>query len=260
MVSTDKRNSKIGTAIFSGTMLMAALLFTMLGFWQMERKAWKEELIASSEARANAAPVAVSELGEWDSLDVEAIDFQPVTMTGQFLDQAQARVFISLPKKLNRQSGPGYWIVTPFQLKAGGIVYVNRGFVPQEIAFTDDYAAPPSDEMTISGVLRRPERAGSATLEPDLSKNVDWIINPERISTVLFPEMNNVAPFYVIWQPEQTIALPQPALLGEVELPNRHLEYALTWFALAILTPILLIFWLWRRKRASELATNDTQH
>jgi len=81
----------MGTAIFAGVMLMAALLFAMLGFWQMERKAWKEELIASSEARANAAPVAVSELGAWESLDVDTIDFQPVTMTGQFLDQAQAR-------------------------------------------------------------------------------------------------------------------------------------------------------------------------
>lgn len=252
-----QRNSPLGTAIFAGGMLMAAILFAALGFWQMERKAWKEELISASLERANAAPIAVPGVESWASIVPEELDYQPVTLTGRFVDEGLVRVFISLPQKANRLSGPGYWIMTPFELAEGGKVYVNRGFVPQEIAFTDQYAAP-AGEMTISGILRRPERAGGATLEPDLAKNVDWVINPERFTSVLYKELGDVAPFYVIWQPEEAISLPQPALAQDVEFTNKHLEYALTWFALAILTPILLIFWLWRRKNLQKLATDQS--
>jgi surfeit locus 1 family protein len=253
-----QRNSPLGTAIFAGGMLLMTILFAALGYWQMERKAWKEELIAASNLRANAAPIAAPAATTWAEMDVEAIDYQPVTLTGRFIDDGQVRVFISLPKKANRYSGPGYWIMTPFELADGGLVYVNRGFVPQEIAFTDEFAAAPTDEVTLTGILRRPERAGGATLEPDLAKNVDWVINPERFTDVLYPQLENVAPFYVVWQPENGVDLPQAALAQDVEFTNRHLEYAITWFALALLTPILLIFWLWYRKNLQKLATDKS--
>lgn len=195
---------------------------------------------------------------EWPALDVETIDFQPVNLSGQFQSYGEARIFISLPKKNGRYSGPGYWIVTPFVLDAGGLVYVNRGFVPQDNAFNAGYEAAPSGQMQIKGVLRKPERAGSATLEPDLAKNVDWVINPERLSTLLFSDLGTVAPFYVNWQPSDAVDLPQPAQTGDVEFSNKHLEYALTWFSLALMTPILLVFWLVRRKKMQKLATEQS--
>jgi len=258
MSSKTNRNSTLGTAIFLAGMLGAALLFAALGYWQMERLAWKEQLIASATQRAADAPVPILPINEWAALDPESIDFQPVTLNGRFLDQGEARIFISLPQKRGRYSGPGYWIVTPFELADGGLVYVNRGFVPQELAFNTGYAAAPVGPMQIGGILRKPERVGAATLEPDLAKNVDWVINPERLSTVLFDDLGTVAPFYVNWQPTEPIELPQAAKTGEIEFSNKHLEYALTWFALAGMTPILLIFWLlWRRKN-QKLATEQS--
>ncbi|MCZ4271401.1 SURF1 family protein [Maritalea porphyrae] len=258
MSSNSNRNSTIGTVIFVAGMLAAALLFVTLGFWQMERLGWKEQLIASATERANDLPTNVPSADLWATLDPESIDFQPVTLKGSFLEHGEARIFISLPQKRNRHSGPGYWIVTPFQLADAGIVYVNRGFVPQELAFNAGYAAAPIGQMTITGVLRKPERVGAATLEPDLAKNVDWVINPARLSTVLFGDLGTVAPFYINWQPAEEVKLPQPAQTGEIEFSNKHLEYALTWFALAAMTPVLLIFWLLRRKRNQSLATEQS--
>lgn len=258
MSSSANRNSTIGTVIFMAGMLAAALLFTLLGFWQMERLAWKEQLIASANARANAAPVFLPELSQWANLDVETVDFQPVSLSGAFQSDGEARIFISLPKRNGRYSGPGYWIVTPFVLENGGSVYVNRGFVPQDNAFNAGYEAAPEGQMTINGILRKPERAGGATLEPDLAKNVDWVINPKRLSTILFSDLGTVAPFYVNWLPDAPVDLPQPAQTGDVEFSNKHLEYALTWFSLALMTPILLIFWLVRRKKMQKLATEQS--
>ena len=34
-----------------------------------------------------------------------------------------------------------------------------------------------------------------------------------------------------------------------IEFPNNHLGYAITWFGFAILTPILLAFWLARQRK-----------
>ncbi|GLQ17776.1 SURF1 family protein [Maritalea porphyrae] len=258
MSTSANRNSTIGTVIFMAGMLAAALLFAVLGFWQMERLAWKEQLIASATARATAAPVDVPAVSGWSALDVETIDFQPVRLTGEFQSHGEARIFISLPKKGGRYSGPGYWIVTPFELSDGGLVYVNRGFVPQELAFNAAYAAAPEGPMQINGVLRKPERAGGATLEPDLAKNVDWVINPQRLSTILFSDLGTVAPFYVNWLPVEPVELPQPAQTSDIEFSNKHLEYALTWFSLALMTPILLVFWLVRRKKMQKLATDQS--
>lgn len=259
-MSATKRNSALGTAFFVAVMLGAALLFAVLGFWQMERLGWKEQLIASATQRAGNVPVQVPAASTWATLDPQTIDFQPVLLSGQFRERGEARIFISLPMKRGRYSGPGYWIVTPFELTDGGVVYINRGFVPQELAFNAGYSVAPKGQMEIVGVLRRPARVGAATLEPDLAKNVDWVINPKRLTTILFKDYGDVAPFYVNWQPAEQIGLPQPVLIGEIEFSNKHLEYALTWFALAAMTPILLIFWLVRRKKIQKLATDQSAH
>jgi len=258
MAATNVRNSKLGTFIFVVGMSAMGILFLALGTWQMERLAWKEQLIAAATARADTTAVPVPNASKWATLNAEEVDFQPVTLQGTFQSHGEARIFISLPKRNGKYGGPGYWIVTPFELTDGGLVYVNRGFVPQELAFNAGYEAAPLGAMNIGGVLRRPERSGSATLEPDLSKQVDWVINPERLSTILFPDLKDVAPFYVHWVPEAPVALPQPAQTEEVSFPNKHLEYAITWFSLGALVPILLAFWLFRRKNLQKLATEQS--
>ncbi len=71
-------------------------------------------------------------------------------------------MFISLPKKRDRYSGPGYWIVTPFELSDGGIVFINRGFAPQEQTLPKaEYTSAPNSTQTLQGYMRRPERVAA---------------------------------------------------------------------------------------------------
>ncbi|MCF4097801.1 SURF1 family protein [Maritalea mediterranea] len=255
------RQSGLGKSFFVGFLLLCMILFLALGFWQLDRLQWKEQLIASANDRLNAERMDIPSKAAWADLDPDTFDFQKVRMTGQFLDCCEARVFISLPKKRDRYSGPGYWIVTPFELAEGGVVYVNRGFAPQELTLPKaEYARAPQGELTLEGYMRRPERVGSATLEPDLAKQVDWVINPARLNEILFPELEDVAPFYVNLSSPTANDLPQAPDEAALNFTNRHLEYAFTWFGLAALMPILAIFWLIRTRRPrQELAKSKTE-
>lgn len=257
----DVRQSKWGKAFFVGFLLLSMVLFLVLGMWQMERLNWKNQLIDSANERLVADRIDLPATTTWGKMDVEAFDFQKVRLTGQFLECCEARVFISLPKKQGRYAGPGYWIVTPFQLTQGGTVFINRGFAPQELTLPKaKYAPAPTGQLTLEGYVRRPERVGSATLEPDLAKFVDWVINPERLTEILFPKLENIAPFYVNLSGPAMDDLPQMPDDAALNFTNRHLEYALTWFALAALMPILAIFWLIRTRRTrQDLAKSEAE-
>lgn len=231
--------------------LMLALtgLFVTLGTWQVQRLQDKEHLIAAVAARldgpAQPFPSPALSLAE-----IEPYDFAPVSLTGHYLPDQSVLVFTSLSEKANGPfKGPGYWVVTPFALETGGTVFVNRGFVPQgrETEFLTDPAI--SDTIvTITGIARRAEETGSFTPAPDPGKRVEWVRNPDRLAAMVPNAPKPVSQLYVDLRAGAPGQLPQG---GEtvVEFPNRHLEYAGTWFIFALITPIMLGVWVWRQRR-----------
>ncbi|MEO8684329.1 MAG: SURF1 family protein [Devosia sp.] len=236
--------------------LMAALtvVFVWLGVWQLQRLAEKEALIAAVAERLNLPPVPLPPQGAWSALDLEKLNFSPVSLTGSFRNEQAVTVFTSLVDGKGPASGPGYWVVTPFVLTSGGTVFVNRGFVPealQEAALSDPGA--PEGEVTITGLLRPAEIAGWFVPEANTSDRIEWVRDPDRLAKLVDPALAPFAPFYVDQSAGAPGTLPQG---GEtvVEFPNNHLGYAYTWFGFAIITPIMLGFWLWRQRRVKPLA------
>jgi len=186
---------------------------------------------------------------EWIGLDPELYDYRPVTVTGTFVHEATVRVFTSLSDPNGHYSGPGYWIMTPMNLTTGGTVFVNRGFVPEDLAgaFAEGGSGE-AGEVTITGVARASEKPNAFTPGPDIANRIDWVRNVERLAAFSPGEFVPLAGIYIDAPAGDPGALPQG---GEtkVSFPNRHFEYAITWFSLAVLTPILLGFWLWRQLR-----------
>jgi surfeit locus 1 family protein len=238
--------------IFTAAMLVLAVVCAFLGHWQMERLGEKEALIAAVDARLHADPVSVPPATAWPTLDLDALNFQPVTLTGSFRYNQTVTVFASLTNARGPASGLGYWVVTPFVLADGGAVFVNRGFVPedfQEAAVTDGEAedAP----VTITGILRPGEKAGFMTPGPDTSNRIEWVRDPVRLAAMTDPALAPIAPFYVDLPAGAPGELPQG---GEtvVEFPNNHLGYAYTWYGFAIVAVVMLGFWLWRQRAGGE--------
>ncbi|MGV8832383.1 MAG: SURF1 family protein [Devosia sp.] len=243
---------RVMTGTFVLLMLALAVVCTWLGVWQMHRLAEKEALVAAVDQRLNDAPIPVPDVASWPSLDLAALNFRSVSLTGAFRYNQTVTVFTSLSNARGAASGPGYWVVTPFVLADGGTVFVNRGFVPealQEAAVTD--AESDSVQVTITGMLRPGEKAGFMTPAADTSNRVEWVRDPQRLAEMVDPALAPIAPFYVDLPAGAPGELPQG---GEtvIAFPNNHLGYAYTWFGFAIVAVVMLGFWLFRQRANSK--------
>jgi surfeit locus 1 family protein len=247
---TEAAAPRRGASFWAFIVLMLALmaLFIGLGTWQVQRLDEKERLIASVASRFELAPVPLPPVAEWPAFDTAAWAYRPVTLTGSYLPAGTVLVFTSLTEPNGPRSGPGYWVMTPLQLAVGGVVFINRGFVPQEqgTAFLGG-GAPEAGTLTLTGIARAPEASGSFTPAADATNRIDWVRDPARLATLAGDLPGPVAPIYVDLPAGPEAALPQG---GEtvVSFPNNHLGYAITWFGFALLVPPLLWFWA-RRQR-----------
>lgn len=236
---------------FIGFMLVLMAVFVTLGIWQVERLGEKEHLIANVASRMTLAPEQLPPVAEWSAFDADAWNYRPVTASGTFQPERTVLVFTSLADQRGKYSGPGYWVMTPLELAAGGTVFVNRGFVPQESAeaFAAGGAVGPG-LVSLEGVARATEEVSSFTPAPDTAKRIEWVRNTTRLAALAGPVAQPVAPIYIDLPALGEGALPQG---GEtvVSFPNNHLGYAITWFGFATLVPFLLFFWV-RRQRAPK--------
>lgn len=234
------------SVVFVALMVGLTGLFAYLGTWQLERLGEKEALIASVTERTVEPPRALPPVAEWVGFDDAVFDYRTVTATGTFVPDETVLVFTSLASDAGRYSGPGYWVVTPLALEEGGYVLVNRGFVPQRLrANYATGADAPVGTVTVTGIARGSEQATSFTPGPDLANRIEWVRSIPRISAFLDPAITPLAPVIIDAGAGEDGALPQGGGTT-LSFPNNHLGYAITWFGFALLTPLLLLFWLFR--------------
>jgi surfeit locus 1 family protein len=229
-----------------GLLIPAILAFAVLiglGTWQLQRKAWKEGLIASLTAQLAASPIALPAASTWARLDENRLQYHRVTLTAQFDNSKEALVYAA-PSAFRRDvNGPGYWIFTPARLTDGSLVVVNRGFVPEG---RQDPQSRPQGEIagpvTIVGALRWPDTRHWFTPTDDPAHNLWFAADPTAIAAA--KGLGPVAPFYVEQEsPVPPGGLPQPGKLV-VSLPDNHLQYALTWYGLALVLAGTFISWV----------------
>ena len=94
-----------------------------LGVWQVQRHAWKSDLIEKLRTRAESTAIPLA----LDISDLDALEFQRVRVTGQFLHDKELYL---LNRSLN--GNPGLHILTPLQRADGGVIMINRGWTPFE--------------------------------------------------------------------------------------------------------------------------------
>jgi surfeit locus 1 family protein len=232
-------------------MLALTGLFLGLGLWQLTRLEEKQALIATVAERLATEPVPFPAAERWGAeVGTGDFDYRAVTVTGRYLPHDTVLVFTSLSSPKGELRGPGYWVMTPLVLESGGAMWVNRGFIPESAR--SEFAGGGTAEqggVTLTGIAKPSEQGGAFTPAANEAERIDWIRNVDRLSRLAPDLPQPVAPVYLDLPADPPGTLPQS---GEtvVNFPNNHLGYALTWFGFAILTPILLIFWLRRQRPA----------
>jgi surfeit locus 1 family protein len=231
--------------------LAGVLVLVALGTWQLDRRAWKESLIARLESRLGAPAAPMPSPSAWPALDAAADEFRRVSFTATFRPNEEA--FIFTPGSALRQdvTSAGYWVLSPARLQDGAKIVINRGYVPER---QRDPSARneriPAGPVTLVGVLRWPEPRNWFTPADEPAKNLWFVRDPAAIAAA--KGWGAVAPFYIdLESPVPPTGLPRPGRLA-VNLPNNHLQYALTWYGLAATLALVFLFWLRQRRREAR--------
>ncbi len=212
--------------------LFALAVLVGLGTWQMRRLQWKNGLIAQIESRTHAAPVPFA-----DALAAvrrgEDLEYTRVSVTGRWLRGLER--YLWAPG--GEGQGQGWHVYAPLKTDAGPIVIVNRGFVTPE---RRDPASRPepgqAGEVSLVGLLRKPEARNAFTPDNDVGRNV-WYwrdIDGMVRSMLAVAPSDGITPFSL--DAERGSAAP-PGPQGGVtrlEIPNSHFQYAMTWYGLAV--------------------------
>jgi surfeit locus 1 family protein len=219
-----------------------------LGTWQLERKGWKEGLIATLNARAAAAPVALPPPEQWGHLTAGNSEFTRVRLHADF-QSGDALVYTSGSALRDDVKSPGYFVFAAGRLPGGQHVIVNRGYVKERA-----YPAQPGP-AEIVGYLRWPEGSPWFVIDYDAKAGVWYVRDHRAIARVRGWE--NAAPFYVEQEaPVPPGGVPHPASLRP-NLPNHHLQYALTWYGLALVLVGVFAAWAADRRRRKAIPVRD---
>jgi surfeit locus 1 family protein len=210
------------------TLITLAIVSTCigLGVWQLERRQWKEGLITQRQAAVAAPAIAPPQtLGE-----AQDMAFRHVGIEGLFLNDKE--IFLGATSLGGGEAG--FYVLTPLREADGRIVFVNRGFVPRELK---DPATRRAGEIEgtarITGLIRVPPEKKPGWFLPDNRPDINYWFWIDLSGMAAADHLDNVAPFYL-----DADAAPNPGGWPQggvtaLELPNNHLQYAITWFSLA---------------------------
>jgi surfeit locus 1 family protein len=225
-------------------------LLSGLGVWQLQRLAWKETVLAQISARRDALPQALPPQKDWAKVNPDDYDYRHVIMRGVF-DHARESFLFRASATGAAGEGPGYEVLTPLALDDGGTVIVNRGFAPAELKEPARRAAGQvAGEVTISGLMRRPEARNAFTPADEPDKNLWFTRDPAALAAHW--GLQGVAPFSV-----DADTTPNPGGWPKggatvMKIPNNHLAYALTWFALAATLAAVTAVFIANRERTPK--------
>ncbi len=233
--------------LLPGLMTLLALIVLLgLGSWQLMRLSEKDRLVTQIEASLSAPPVPLPETETWASLKSSEYDYRRVSVSGTFNHEKEALAFGFIAVGDRGDTREGFFALTPLTLADGAIVLVNRGFVPQALREQSSRSEGLTKGfVTLTGIMRAPQIKGTFTPNDEPTKNLYFTIDPVTIASAL--KLDKVAPFIV---DADRIAGSAPWPDGGhtvVTLVNNHLQYALTWFALAF--GLMGVFFVFARKR-----------
>ncbi len=200
--------------------------FTALGVWQLQRLAWKLDLIARVDAHVLAPPAAPPGPQTWPRVTAMGDEYRHVRVSGTYDNASETLV------QAVTEAGPGFWVMTPFRADAGDTILINRGFVPQEKSAQGSRSAGLiMARTTVTGLLRMSEphggflRANQPAAQRWYSRDVAEIAKARGLA--------KVAPYFIDADGTPNAGGWPRGGLTVIRFPNSHLVYALTWFGLA---------------------------
>lgn len=232
----------------------AVILMLGLSVWQLQRLAWKTELIDAFETRVSAEPSAPP--AEIDPDQFAEWRYRHVAATGRYLHDKELQI-TGKPYK----GTAGFHVITPFVTDDGLTVFVNRGWVPEKQrrpADRPETLVPPP--ATFDGVVRQAGLKGDFVPENEPQNDVWFTVEPRAMAAHLGLDGQVAAGYFV----DQLAEGPNPTALPfgatrTISVRNEHLQYAVTWFLLALTLIAVYVIWHRQADRAGQTGPEDGQ-
>ena len=202
----------------------ALIILIALGSWQLQRLTWKTGLVAELQRAATASPIRLQELGP-----PQENRFRRVQLVGRF--DHRAEIFLT---GRTYEGNAGFHVVTPFLDASGMQILVNRGWVSEEYRPQEKRAFSLTEGDTeLEAIIRLPQKRGYFVPENEPQKGFWFTLIPAEIAAFLGREEMQTGYYADAVRVGDVITLPIAARV-RIDLPNAHLNYALTWFGLAL--------------------------
>jgi len=222
--------SLLGTAL----VVIGVAVFTSLGSWQLSRAEEKRALQALYDAGRETTV----------TLHIENVDrlgrYQHVRARGRFLSERQV-LLDNMPSASGR---PGYRVLTPLELASGGIVLIDRGWVPMGDRRTLPNVAVSEEPRELSGRLDELPRPG-LMLDDSAQGNDEetWprLLNFPTHATIERALGFAVARRIVLLDPSEPDGFERAWDIRTQFGPERHIAYAVQWFAFAIVGVVIYL-------------------
>lgn len=213
--------------------LSGVAVLVSLGVWQVQRLEWKEGVLAELDARLAAPPRALPA----DPNEAED-EYTAVTLSG-IATGAELHVLVS-----GTSAGTGYRVITGFETSDGRAVLLDLGLLPLD---KKDVSAAP-EQTDVIGNLIWPDDVNSSTPEPDLAKNIWFGRDVTAMAAALGTEPLMIVAREMTSPDARTTLLP----VDTSGIKNDHLEYAVTWFGLALVWAAMTGFLIFRTLRQKD--------
>ena len=203
-------------------------IFCALGTWQLYRLQWKLEIINEITIGLKSRPVEYSNLIKKNYYRVNA--------KGKFNFDQQIYLY-----SLNDSGKPGYDVITPFKTDKNENVLINRGWISKELKGSQTINLQKGAEQKVVGFLRKIYKPNMFKPANDIVDNVWFSINLDDIREFTGKQFNE----FVIFLEDDQVKTPLPKKIS-VDVPNNHLKYAITWYAISI---SIIFYYLYFRKK-----------
>jgi surfeit locus 1 family protein len=219
-----------------------------LGMWQLERLEWKEGVIARIEARTKAEPISLERALEI-AREEDDPSYYPVRVEGRFHNKREHYLYA-----ISLEGEPGWHVITPLETVDGDVVLIDRGFVPDRLRDPATRRKGQLQEVVaVTGLIRTPEKPNLFIPDNDPEANQWFTRDLPAMGRSMFPDrLVEIAPFFLEADESEVPGGWPKGGQTRLKLTNNHLQYALTWFGLAICLVVIYAVFAWGAYRGKE--------
>lgn len=211
--------------------LLVLVILVCLGAWQMQRLNWKTDLLARIQAQMLQPAALMPE--EID--DASAWEYRRATVAGKFLYDHE---FLVKPRTYDGKNG--YHMLVPLMRASGGVVFVNRGWVSDA---SMSKVLRPNGFVQIEGIVQVPHATSYTPVnKPEIN---DWYWADLHAMSEK-AALANVLPVVIHVAKKEPGVYPIADTV-EVAIRNDHLQYAIFWFVMALVSQVIFIMRFWKK-------------